>query len=150
MSEVLEQLLWEKVDKSQLSPGGCWEWIGGKISAGYGVLYHLKQPIYTHRLSYVIAYGAIPEGALIRHRCDNPPCVNPAHLLTGTKADNARDVVNRGMSSRKECRSAKLTEDKVLEIRALYATGEYTQRALGEQFGVDQALISRVIHRQRW
>lgn len=51
---------------------------------------------YTHRISYRLFNGLIPEGHAVMHSCDNPPCVNPNHLSTGTQADNRRDCASKG------------------------------------------------------
>jgi hypothetical protein len=142
-NDELAALLWESVYKIQLSPGGCWLWKGGKTGAGYGKL----RDIYTHRLSYTLTYGPIPEGMLIRHRCDNPPCCNPSHLELGTKKENGLDAYKRGLQPRKK--STKLTPEKAKEIRALYAQG-VSQGKIARIFEVDQTLISRVIHSKRW
>lgn len=74
---------WEKVDKTD----GCWLWVAGKDSGGYGI--YRKRP--AHRVSYVLAYGSIPDGHIICHTCDHRGCVRPEHLYAGTDADNARD-----------------------------------------------------------
>jgi hypothetical protein len=44
----------------------------------------------------MLAWGPVPPGKIVRHTCDNPPCVNPLHLMNGTSADNSRDMVLRG------------------------------------------------------
>lgn len=78
-------------------PSGCWQWIAslsGSCSA-YGVISHNGRQTYAHRFSYETFVGPIPDGLIVRHLCDNPLCVNPAHLLTGTHADNTHDKVTR-------------------------------------------------------
>ncbi len=77
----------------------CWPWLRTKHSNGYGVIGRKKPRImtfYAHRLAYEFVHGIIPDGLVVRHSCDNPPCCNPAHLSLGTKSDNARDAVARG------------------------------------------------------
>jgi hypothetical protein len=81
---------WAKVDTTG---DGCWPWLGCLSTAGYG---RAGKRGYAHRLAYEFAYGPIPAGLEIRHACDNPPCCNPAHLLVGTREDNAHDMVVRG------------------------------------------------------
>jgi hypothetical protein len=67
----------------------------------YGVLSVNHLRTYAHRRALELATGqSIPAGQLVRHSCDNPPCCNPAHLSTGTHADNAADMVARGRSTR--------------------------------------------------
>jgi hypothetical protein len=70
---------------------GCWDYLGYRNRDGYGSLdYHLASRIvWSHH------NGPIPAGMVIRHKCDRPSCVNPAHLLIGTVRDNARDMVER-------------------------------------------------------
>lgn len=84
---------WDQVDRS----GPCWVWLGRRSSNGYGLLGHTAlSERFVHRLSWVIANGAIPGGSWVLHRCDNRPCVNPDHLYLGTASDNARDREARG------------------------------------------------------
>jgi Fe-S-cluster-containing dehydrogenase component len=73
----------------------CWEWVRGKNGVGYGIIYHNKKTILAHRISYEIHIGKIPEGRIICHHCDNPGCVNPAHLYAGTYQDNVNDMMKR-------------------------------------------------------
>jgi len=80
---------------------GCWEWVGASGSTGYGSLslYNAQtqgtHPFKAHRVSYALHNGN-PAGKVVRHTCDNPTCVNPAHLLLGTHADNVHDTIARG------------------------------------------------------
>lgn len=74
----------------------CIEWTKGRSGKGYGVLRHAGRIVYAHRLAFFNHYGYWPE--VVRHTCDNPPCVNPDHLLPGSSKDNTRDMVERGRS----------------------------------------------------
>jgi hypothetical protein len=91
----IETRLWEKVQKEP--NGGCWLWTGGTTNGGYGVIGVGRGRLHrAHRISWEIANGPIPDGLKVLHRCDNPPCVNPAHLFLGTQVDNMRDCAAKG------------------------------------------------------
>ena len=84
---------WEKVAKGE----GCWEWQGARDPHGYGrfqVVTGTTQK--ANRFAYELTNGPVPTGLYVLHHCDNPPCVNPAHLYAGTQRDNVRDMVARG------------------------------------------------------
>lgn len=129
---------------------GCWEW-HNVASHGYGMFtVEARNFQLAHRVSFELFIGPIPEGALICHRCDNRPCVNPEHLYAGSYSDNMRDAQERGQYFRERARNVRLSQTIVDEIRALYATGAYTQKALAEKFGTAQGHISRLVHYIQW
>ena len=76
----------------------CIEWQGARNEkrGGYGVRRFRGRQWRAHRAAWVEAYGEIPEGMLVLHRCDNPPCVNVEHLFLGTQADNLADMTTKG------------------------------------------------------
>lgn len=74
---------------------GCWLWTRS-VSMGYGKLWWDKKHQRAHRVSWELHNGAIPDGMLVLHKCDTPPCINPAHLFLGTHADNAADKIAKG------------------------------------------------------
>jgi len=139
-------------------PDDCWLWTAGKYRNGYGQLTVDSKKRLAHREAYEDANGKhSAHGLVVRHKCDVKSCVNPAHLEPGTVADNNRDMIERGghryVAHQGEANGrAKITEDHVRTIRAAYVRGssEFGLRALAEQFGVTQVLVSRVVRRKAW
>lgn len=93
----LEDRFWRRVIVG--NPGECWVWQGHvNRQTGYGRLADRDgySKVGAHVVSYRIHFGAVPAGMLVRHKCDNRPCVNPSHLEVGTQADNVQDMMIRG------------------------------------------------------
>jgi hypothetical protein len=167
---TLTDRLWSRV----LKGADCWEWQGGRTPHGYGRLYYQGHYQLTHRLVYELTYGPIPDGILVCHHCDNPCCVRPDHLFLGTQSDTMRDMTMknrhgwqthpdsyRGVNHwlrryperirrGEDVPNARLTEDKVRDIRRVYATGTISQPQLARRFGVSQAMIDQVVTGRTW
>ena len=122
---------------------GCWLWTACRIRHGYGMLSVFGKMRPAHRMSWVLHRGSIPEGMLVCHSCDNPGCVNPAHLFLGTQKDNIADCLAKGRMGRK------LNAGDVREIRAAIAGGQ-TQVSQAKKYGVNKVTICRIIHKTLW
>ena len=78
------------------TPDVCWEWRGAKNTAGYGKMWVEGKIVDAHRVAYMLYVGPIGDGLLVCHTCDQPSCVNPAHLFLGTYTDNMQDAKAKG------------------------------------------------------
>lgn len=143
---------WElsyRLSKHVRQEGDCLVWVGSRDRGGYGFTSDGTKTIKAHRLSYQIHKGPIPEGLLVMHSCDNPPCVNPAHLSVGTARDNTLDAVAKGRMVGSKTGSAKLKEEDVLDIRARLAAGA-TCKELAAVYGVWPGAIRFIQTRHSW
>ncbi len=130
----------------------------GQINRGGG----RHKLILTHRASWIINVGPIPEGMNVLHNCpggDNPSCVNPAHLWLGTIADNNHDMMNKGRARFPFCAyapkgedhpNAKLTKEKAADIRRLYSCEGKTLKAISKLFGISISSVHRVTSGELW
>ncbi len=150
-----EASFWAKVQKTET----CWLWTAGQFGhSGYGS-FSIKMDgrthsVRTHRHSWEMANGPIPEGMHVLHRCDTPLCVRPDHLFLGSAMDNARDKVAKGRLRRGDAKGeanghAKLTESDVRAIRARVAAGE-SQAAMAREFRVTAQSICDIVKLRRW
>ena len=162
-----DERFWSYVDRS----GDCWLWKKTLNQHGYGVF---GWPVngkprmqLAHRLAWTLTKGAPTQNVL--HRCDNPPCVNPAHLFLGTQRENMEDAARKGRVAKVKTRLPnipkrqgnyarrvgerapfrKLTWAQVAEIRSRYLAGE-NQMALGHAYGVTNGAVWYIVHNKTW
>jgi lambda repressor-like predicted transcriptional regulator len=142
--------------------GPCWVWIGATSQFGHGqfVVKSTKggtHPRYAghgaHRIAWIIDHPGqvIPKGLMVRHRCDNPPCVRPLHLELGTAGDNMRDMYERGRAMVGERHGqSKLCDEDVRNMRAEYASEGTAMCELARRFGVTDMTIRDVLLGRSW
>ena len=99
--DKLKEFFWSRVRKTE--GNGCWEWTvrGGAKRHGYGNITMFSKErgfvnISAHRASWIIHFGPIPERMIVRHKCNNPPCVRLDHLCIGTQSENIREAFSKG------------------------------------------------------
>jgi hypothetical protein len=142
-----QEAYWLNVAKTD----GCWIWTGGRDARGYGRVWTTRAPMQVaHRLAWFLAYDEDPGPLHVCHRCDNPPCVNPAHLFLGDDATNLSDMADKKRSAwGSRNHHAKLTADDVREIRRL-AAGGVRQAEIAERFSVSRVTVSNIHRRKSW
>ena len=136
----IKERFFEKVDVRELTE--CWTWKASVDRTGYGRFYMNGKGEMAHRASWWMHNGEIPEGMLVLHHCDNPPCVNPTHLFLGTHQDNAIDRNNKG----RNVGNRKLTDEEVIEIRKKYIPWKYSTYKLASEYGVSQPQIGLIVN----
>jgi hypothetical protein len=125
-------------------PDQCWEWQGNRDSNGYG---WFASSITKSRIASRIALartGVDIEGHEVCHRCDNPPCVNPAHLFLGTHGDNVRDMHEKGRHF-----SGKFTPEQVAEWKTRAAAGE-SYASIARSYGASASSVSLAVRGKTW
>jgi len=131
----LEERFWEKVDKNGLN--GCWIWTWS-LNNGYGRIKIKGKTRRAHVVSWELHNGRkVKDGYILHHKCKHENCVNPMHLQEMTEAEHNKH-------------HSKLTKQQVLEIRADWATGKYTQKQLAEKYKTSQQHISLIVNRKIW
>lgn len=149
------ELFWKHVP--QRGPEECWEWTAVRLPKGYGQFHVAGKTVLAHRFAYELYFGSIAPGIVVCHRCDNPPCVNPAHLFAGTTSDNQRDKVAKGraVSNGPKIKGegngrARLSAEDVVAIRALHAaTGESAAR-IADRYGISPTAARKIVVRETW
>lgn len=155
IQKTVEQRIMEKVEKKE---NGCWIWTGAKSGGNgreeykYGYITIDYKQKRVHRVLYELTYGVKLGDKILLHKCDNPLCVNPKHMQPGTINDNNQDAIRKGRvrHPKGEDNHSKLTEKQVEEIRMLNDEFGYSNRELGEEFGVHAVTIYNIILRKKW
>lgn len=94
-------------------PFACWTYLGGRDKDGYGIISIANRSRRAHRVAFEVWIGKIPDSLCVLHSCDNPPCVNPAHLFLGTDLDNARDRDAKGRGASGDRSGARLHPERL-------------------------------------
>lgn len=149
---------WAKVDKTD----NCWNWTAS-TAKGYGQFKLRKKMVKAHRLSWFMHHGQEPPDCVC-HTCDNPLCVNPAHLWIGSNTENTADKVAKNRQARgqehqakvatyasrgTDLPHAKLDEAKVAEVRQLKHDG-WTRAAIARRYGVSPQAIGKILDGRSW
>lgn len=143
---VQERLLLCSRDAKSVHPRlgtKCKEWTGRLGTDGYGDIRHKHRHLKAHRVAWEEAFGAIPTGMCVLHRCDNRTCINVEHLFLGTRKDNNMDT------ARKLRHPTKLGPSAAVDIRSRAMAGE-SARCLADEYGIDPGTVRSIAARRIW
>lgn len=156
MNTLQQKAFWSKINITE-SIKECWLWEGAKNTKGYGNLTVDKKHYHAHRIAFELINGPIPDGFIVCHICDNPPCCNLHHLMLGTIKSNAADMLIKNRQKKPEAAArginnanAKLSDSIVREIRHKYQIEAINQYKLAELYGVSQQTISTIVRNKTW
>lgn len=145
--------------KYRVMPSGCWHWTDAPDRYGYGRLQIKKRAVKAHRISYALHNGDLPADRLVCHSCDNPICVNPAHLFLGTDFDNRQDAKVKGRIPAKPGAPnpgetngrAKLTDAIVRDLLDRHGRSEIKSAAAeARALGVNPCIVQGILRGTKW
>jgi hypothetical protein len=138
----------ELLDRTVLSPNGCRIFAGCSQGNGYGRITEKMKTDYAHRVMYRHAYGEIPKGMDVCHRCDVRTCINPQHLFLGTRAENMADAVRKNRQAKGfALPHTKLTDIQRDEIAARANLGE-PYKKIAKEFGISRQHAGQIAIKQ--
>ena len=140
-SEEISARFWRKVKKTR----GCWIWQASSSSNGYGYFGIGRRTFRINRVAWKLANGTDPGAKHVCHTCDERSCVRPSHLWLGTRAENMRDMADKGRAHPR----AKLTEDDVVAILERLCTGE-PPASIAPDFGVSRFAVQQIGRGMKW
>lgn len=138
--------------------GECWAWLGASANCGYGSFRYMGRNRNAHRVAYMIANKvSLIRSQVVRHKCDNTPCVNPAHLEVGTMSDNTQDMMKRGRHRSVPPKQgfgenntrAKLSTKQAIESHRLRDAG-FKIGAIAEKMKVSRSAMSNLLSGLNW
>lgn len=147
---------WSHVDASERNHAKCWPWTGGLTRQGYARFSIGRIWYRASRVALTIVHGPLPEPLLdVLHRCDNPACVRPSHLFTGTHLENIHDMVAKGRYGRRNLSGEEnprsvLTEADVRHILATFTGKRGQLAAFARTYGVTSTTIEGVVRNRTW
>ena len=133
---------WDKVDIE--SKDSCWRWTGSVSSSGYGYIGFNRQSLQPHRVSKYLEVREAIDEYQCNHTCDNKTCVNPRHIYLGDARQNIKDI------PKESANWAELTASDVREIRSRYKKEDIPQWKLGEEYGIRQEQVSKIVNYKQW
>lgn len=136
--------------KLSTTPSECWTFTGARRSGGYGNMTRGAKGggnEAAHRLAWMLVNGPIPDGKYVLHRCDNPPCCNPAHLFLGTLRDNTQDMLAKGrhrVYRGEDHPQVRLSDQAIGELRRLAPIVD-NHAELGRRFGISKQYARAIV-----
>lgn len=131
-----QERFWVKVDKTE----NCWEWRGSKDINSYGKFWYKEKSRKAHNVIWEAVNNEELLGRHVLHSCDNPGCVNPAHLFVGTHVENMKDKKIKGRAAGSVI---KLTHNQCYRLRKLTQNQNFTSKRLGHLFTIHTETISQ-------
>jgi hypothetical protein len=144
LGKTFDQRFWSKVNKTPT----CWVWTACVDKMGYGRFYVAgKKRDHPHRISWAMKNGPIPKGMFVLHKCDNPPCVNPDHLILGTHLENMqdRDRKGRGIKGRKKPTISPETKETIFKKHI----GGQSYASLVNEYKIAARTVQRICQERR-
>ncbi|KKM88431.1 hypothetical protein LCGC14_1258810 [marine sediment metagenome] len=149
--QITPQLLRRFWDKVELRDE-CWEWRGA-TRVGYGAIKIAGRVWETHRVSWLLHHGELPEAKYVCHHCDNRRCVRPDHLFLGTQQDNVDDMLRKGrhnFGKGEAMPNAVLSDAVVLQIWKMRSATGWGSRRIGRELGVSNDAVEKVLAGASW